>query len=292
MRVVVTGGTGLVGTPLCRALADAGHDVTLVTRHPQAGSSIGWDALARALGETDAVVHLAGAPIAEGRWTDARKAEIRASRVDTTRAIVGAMAAAASRPQVLVSASAIGFYGPRGDEPLDETASPGDGFLADACREWEAEAVAAEALGVRVVRVRIGVVLAPDGGAFAAMRTPFRLGLGGPLAGGRQWMSWIHRDDVVALLRTAMERPEWRGAVNATAPHPVTNAEFTRALGRALHRPAILPVPGVALELLLGEMATMLVTGQRVLPAVATAHGFHWRWPELDAALAECVARA
>lgn len=291
MRVMVTGGTGLVGVPLRQALVAAGHDVTLVTRRPSAGeTAVSWDDVPRVIAEMDGVVHLAGAPIADGRWTEARKAEIRASRVETTRAIVRAIAASGARPRVLVSASAIGFYGPRGDEPLDEEAPPGEGFLADVCRAWEDAAREAEPLGVRVARVRIGIVLAPGGGALAAMLPPFRFGLGGPLGGGRQWMSWVHRDDVVAMLLAALADPSWVGAVNATAPHPVTNAAFTTALGRALHRPAVLPVPAFALRLLLGDMATMLLTGQRVLPAAATARGFSFRFPTLDAALADCLA--
>jgi uncharacterized protein (TIGR01777 family) len=291
MRVLVTGGTGLVGTPLRRALASAGHEVTVVTRRPasHAARAVSWDALPDAIAGTDAVVHLAGAPVAAGRWTPARKAEIRDSRVETTRAVVRAIAATRSRPSVLVSASAIGFYGDRGDEPLDEDAPPGSGFLADVCRAWEDAAREAERLDVRVVRVRIGVVLARDGGALAAMLPPFRLGLGGPLGGGRQWMSWIHRDDVVALLMAALSGVTWHGAVNATAPHPVTNADFARALGRAVHRPAVLPVPAFALRLALGEMATVLLDGQRVVPAAARAHGFTFRFPYLDGALVDCL---
>lgn len=291
MRVLVTGGTGLVGIPLRRALADAGHEVRLVTRRPAAHDTraVSWEALPDAIAGTDAVVHLAGAPVAGGRWTPARKADIRDSRVETTRAVVRAIAATGSRPGVLVSASAIGFYGPRGDELLDEDAPPGTGFLADVCRAWEDAAREAERFDVRVVRVRVGLVLAQEGGALAAMLPPFRLGLGGPLGGGRQWMSWIHRDDVVALLVAALSGVTWRGAVNATAPHPVTNADFARALGRAVHRPAVLPAPAFALRLVLGEMAAMLLDGQRVVPAAATAHGFAFRFPYLDGALVDCL---
>ncbi len=239
--------------------------------------------------ETDAIVNLAGESIASGRWTAARKAAIRSSRVEATRALVDAAAAASPRPKVLVNASAIGYYGAHGDEPLDETAAPGADFLARVCVEWEAEARRAEALGLRVVLLRLGVVLAPDGGALSAMLLPFRAGLGGAIGGGRQWMSWVHRDDVVGLLREAVGNAEYAGPVNATSPNPVTNRDFTRALGRALHRPTVLPVPGIGLRLLLGEMATMLLTGQRVLPKAAERLGYAWQQPELPAALERCV---
>jgi len=291
MRVLVTGGTGLVGKPTCDALRAAGHAVTIVSREPGRVPSraVGWDALRAVMPETDVIVNLAGDPIAGGRWTDARKAMIRRSRIEGTRALVDAIAAVDPRPKVLVSASAVGYYGDRGDTPLDETAGPGAGFLARVCVEWEAEARRAETLGLRVVLVRLGIVLAPDGGALSAMLLPFRAGLGGPLGGGRQWMSWVHRDDVVGLLRDAVAKDAYAGPVNATSPHPVTNKDFTKALGHALHRPSILPVPGFGLRLLVGEMASMLLGGQRVLPGVAEHVGYTWRQPELPAALETCV---
>jgi len=291
MRVLVTGGTGFVGKPACDALRAAGHTVTVVSRDPGRvpARAVGWDALGSVMSETDVIVNLAGEPIAGGRWTAARKAAIRSSRIEATRALVDAAAAATPRPKVLVNASAIGYYGERGDEPLDETAAPGAGFLARVCIDWEAEARRAQALDLRVVLMRIGIVLAPDGGAVSAMLLPFRAGLGGPVGGGRQWMSWVHRDDVVGLLREAVANEEYAGPVNATAPNPVTNRDFTRALGRALHRPAVLPVPGIGLRLLMGEMATMLLSGQRVLPHVAERLGYAWRQPELPAALDGCV---
>lgn len=291
MRVLVTGGAGLVGAPLCAALQAAGHGVTVVSREPGRvpGRAVGWDGLGPAMVETDAVVNLAGESIAAGRWTAARRAAIRASRIEATRALVQAAAGSRERPAVLVSASAVGWYGPRGDEPLDEAAGPGTDFLARVCRDWEAEAQRAEGLGMRVVRLRLGVVLAPDGGALGRMLLPFRAGLGGRLGSGRQWMSWVHRDDVVGLVLAALADAGYAGPVNATAPTPVTNREFTAALARALHRPAVLPVPALALRLLLGEMATMLLTGQRVLPRVAEARGYRWRLPELSAALSACV---
>lgn len=294
MRVLVTGGTGLVGKTLCDALRGAGHAVTVVSREPGRvpGRSVGWDGIRDAVADTDAIVNLAGSSVASGRWTDPRKADIRASRIEATRALVRAVEAAATRPTVLINASAVGYYGARRDEPLDETARPGDDFLARVCRDWEAEAMRAEPLGLRVVRLRIGVVLAPNGGALASMLLPFRACLGGPIGGGGQWMSWIHRDDVVGLIREALGNDAYAGAVNATAPNPVTNRDFARALGRALDRPAVMPTPGFALRLALGEMATMLLNGQRVLPAVAERNGYAWRQPELAAALAACLAAA
>jgi uncharacterized protein len=291
MRVLVAGGTGLVGRPACVALRAAGHAVTIISREPGRvpARAIGWDGLRPAMPETDAILNLAGESIAGGRWTAARKAAIRNSRVEATRALVDAAAAASPRPKVLVNASGVGYYGAHGDEPLDETAAAGTDFLARVCVEWEAEARRAEALGMRVAVLRFGVVLAPDGGALSAMLLPFRAGLGGPIGGGRQWMSWVHRDDVVGLLREAVGNAEYAGPVNVTSPNPVTNRDFTRALGRALHRPAMLPVPGIGLRLLMGEMATMLLTGQRVLPKAAERLGYAWQQPELPAALERCV---
>jgi len=291
MRVLVTGGTGLVGKPACAALRAAGHAVTVVSREPGRvpARAVGWDALRTVMPETDAIVNLAGESIAGGRWTEARKAEIRRSRIEGTRALVDAVAAIEPRPRVLVSASAVGYYSDRGAEPLDETAPPGAGFLARVCVDWEAEARRAEALGLRVVLLRLGIVLAPDGGALSAMLLPFRAGLGGRLGSGRQWMSWVHRDDVVGLIRETVANEPYAGPVNATSPNPVTNRDFTRALARAVHRPAFLPVPGFGLRLLMGEMATMLLTGQRVLPKVAERLGYAWRQPELPAALQTCV---
>jgi hypothetical protein len=291
VRTLVTGGTGFIGATLCRALRGGGHTVTVVSRHAEdAGAdTVGWEAVGEAVGTSDAIVNLAGEPIAAGRWSAARKRRILESRVDATRTLVAAAAAAGRRPAVFVSASAVGYYGLHGDEPLDEEAGPGEGFLADVCRAWEREAEAAEALGMRVVRLRLGVVLAGDGGALARMVPAFRAFVGGPLGSGTQWMSWIHRDDVTGLIVDILAGEGYAGAVNATAPAPVTNEEFVRALGAALARPAWLRTPGLALRLALGEMADMLLGGQRVLPRVAERLGYRWRYPALAAALRASV---
>jgi uncharacterized protein (TIGR01777 family) len=239
--------------------------------------------------ETDAVVNLAGESIADGRWTAERKRAIVDSRIESTRAIVDAMAASTPRPTVLVSASAVGFYGPRRDEELDETAPSGEGFLAEVCRRWEEEAFRARDLDVRVAALRLGVVLAPGGGALGKMIIPFRAAVGGPLGNGKQWMSWIHRADVVGLVLAALTSSAYAGPVNATAPAPVRNRDFTVALAKTVHRPAFLRVPGIAMRLLLGEMADMLLTGQRVVPAVARAAGYEFRYPEIYGALAAAI---
>ena len=293
MRVLVTGGTGFIGAPLCRALRGAGHSVTIVTRDPAhaEGPAVGWDGVANAVAWSDAVVNLAGEPIAGHRWSTARKQRIRDSRVQATQDLVDAVAAASTRPQVLVSASAVGYYGPHGDEPLDETAGPGTDFLAQVCQAWEQEAERAEQRGMRVVRLRIGVVLAADGGALAQMLPLFRAFLGGRLGSGRQWMSWIHRDDVTGLIVDALVDTRYTGAVNATAPTPVTNRDFTRALGRVLARPTVLPAPAFALRLALGEMADMLLTGQRVRPAAAERLGYRFRYRDLEPALRASARR-
>lgn len=305
MRIVVTGGTGFIGRPLCERLVGLGHTVTVLTRDPSSArtrldprmSVVGWqgfrgptDELMTTLGEGDVVINLAGAQIAAGRWNAEVKNLLRKSREGTTSALVAALTKLQTRPVLLISASAIGYYGPRQDELLTEDEPSGSGFLASLCREWESAARAAERLGVRVVLPRIGVVLGKDGGALAKMLPAFRLGLGGPLGSGTQWMSWIHLDDLVELLLFLLNQAVG-GPVNATAPHPVTNREFTRALGRALGRPAWLWVPAPVLRLLLGEMAEeLLLTGQRVLPHRAEAMGFRFRYPTLPEALRAILA--
>ena len=291
MRVLVTGGTGFIGQAVCHALRGAAHTVTIVSRDPAhaSGTAVGWDAVGQAVAAADALVNLAGEPIAAGRWGPVRKEAILQSRVNATRALVDAAGAAAQRPAILVSASAVGYYGARDDELLDETAGPGTGFLAEVCQAWEREASRAEALGLRVVRLRIGMVLAGDGGALARMLPPFRAFVGGRLGNGRQWMSWIHRGDLTGLVVEALANEGYRGAVNATAPQPVRNREFVAALGRVLVRPAAFPVPGVVLRVAFGEMADMLLTGQRVLPRAAERLGYRWQYPEVLGALRASV---
>jgi len=291
VRVLVTGGTGFIGQAVCHALRGAAHTVTIVSRDPAhaSGTAVGWDAVGQAVAAADALVNLAGEPIAAGRWGPVRKEAILQSRVNATRALVDAAGAAAQRPAILVSASAVGYYGARDDELLDETAGPGTGFLAEVCQAWEREASRAEALGLRVVRLRIGMVLAGDGGALARMLPPFRAFVGGRLGNGRQWMSWIHRGDLTGLVVEALANEGYRGAVNATAPQPVRNREFVAALGRVLVRPAAFPVPGVVLRVAFGEMADMLLTGQRVLPRAAERLGYRWQYPEVLGALRASV---
>jgi len=282
MNIAITGASGFVGKNLSARLASQGH----TTRAISLRARLAPDAFANC----DAVVHLSGEPVAQ-RWTAAVKQRIRDSRVAGTRAVVASLAAlcrepADRRPSVLISASAIGYYGSRGDEILTETSAPSGDFLGETCAAWERESREAEKLGVRVVNPRIGVVLGRDGGALQKMLPAFRMGVGGRIASGKQWMSWIHVDDLVSLILFAISNTSLEGPVNAVASQPVTNAEFTEELAKALHRPAIFPVPEVALKLLFGEMSAMLVGGQRVVPQAALAAGFEFRYSELGSALA------
>ena len=299
MNITITGATGFVGNRLVHSLLGAGHSLYALGRKRSAGFPAGvrfseWRAAQSeppvdSLATADAIIHLAGEPVAQ-RWTDEAKQRIRASRVEGTRNLVNALSKLSRRPEVLVCASAIGYYGSRGDEMLTESSSPGDDFLARVVVDWEQAAQKAEALGIRVVLIRLGVVLGKDGGALPKMLAPFRLGLGGRLATGQQWMSWIHVDDVIGLIRLALENSSIHGPMNATAPQPVTNAQFTRELARALHRPGIFPVPGFALKLLLGEMAEVILGSQRVLPVLAQSAGFHFEYPELGPALSRLLS--
>lgn len=295
--VLVTGGTGFVGSRLVAALVAGGHRVTVLTRNPArvrglpAGVELvaSLDAIAGDA-RIDALVNLAGEPIAAGLWTSARRARIISSRVAVTEACVALIARLAVKPAVLVSGSAIGWYGLRGDEELDETAGGSACFSREVCLRWED---AAERAGIRTVRLRIGLVLGPKGGLLARMLPAFRLGLGGPFGAGRNWMSWIHRDDLVRLIAHCIADDALSGPVNATAPNPATGQDFAKALGRALHRPVFLKVPAAPLRLVLGDFAEeLLLGGQRVLPVRAEASGFAFRYPELDGALGEVLGRA
>jgi hypothetical protein len=305
MRVTVTGASGLIGSALVAELREQGAEVTVLSRDPSRAreelgvEAVGWDPLAEpapvtALAGRDAVVHLAGENIAQ-RWSEQAKRTISESRVVGTRNLIAGLRAAGDveadrRPRTLISGSAVGYYGPHGEEPLDEDSPPGSDFLAETCVAWEAEAQRASALGMRVVLVRTGVVLNRDGGALAKMLPPFQLGVGGPVAGGAQYMSWIHREDLVGMICAALDDERWSGPINATAPEPVSNREFSHALGHALHRPSLLPVPGFALGLLYGEMAEIVTTGARVVPAKALVLGYDFRHPELDEALRSALA--
>lgn len=299
MKILMTGVTGLIGRALSRKLKSEGHTIVGLSRAPEKSAKLTvdellkWDGLAQLPQEylqgVDAVVHLAGEPVAEGRWSEERKKRIRDSRVVSTRSLVEAMRLAATKPAVLVCGSAVGFYGDRADEELDERSPAGTDFLAQVCQEWEGEAHRARASGIRVVEVRTGVVLARDGGALKKMLPPFKMGVGGALGNGRQWFPWIHLDDIVGLFNFALNTPTLNEPINATAPEIVTNAEFTKRLGKALHRPAFLPVPAFALHLLFGEMAVVLLASQRALPKAALAAGYHFTYPNLPPALEDLV---
>lgn len=298
MNIVVTGGTGFIGGALCRSLIGGGHRVSILTRRPGHVSrrqdvrlnSVPWNAQdtgswEHVLEGADAVINLAGAPIADARWTDARKQLLSASRVLTTRVLVRAMAQRSSKPTTLISASGIGYYGASDDRRLDEGAARGQGFLADLCLAWEAEALRAAEFGTRVVLLRTGMVLEQDGGALPKMLLPFRFFAGGPIMPGSQWVSWIHRHDHIGLIQWALATPTISGPINAVAPEPVTMNLFCEILGRVLHRPSWLPVPRFALTMLLGELGTLLTTGQRVIPGKATSGDYTFQYPTLEQAL-------
>jgi uncharacterized protein (TIGR01777 family) len=299
VKVAVTGATGTIGRAVVAELRERGHSVVALTRDAErARSVLGSDveafawrdpksepAPAGAFREAEGVLHLLGEPVAQ-RWSDSAKQEIRDSRVLGTRNLVAGLRSGGPRLRVLVSQSATGWYGARGDEPLDESAPAADDFLAEVVRDWEAEAVRADdEAGVRVVRARTGVVLSPEGGALEQMLPFFKLGVGGPVAGGRQYVPWVHLDDVVGGLLFCLENEDAVGPVNLTAPAPATNRELSKALGRALHRPAFAPVPGLAVKALYGEMASIVTTGARAVPARLESLGYEFRHPELDEAL-------
>jgi uncharacterized protein (TIGR01777 family) len=299
MRILVTGSHGLIGSALVPALVAQGHEVVrLVHGSPSSGSGeIGWDPAAgrldaAALEGIEAVLHLAGENIARGRWTAERKARIHDSRVAGTRLLSETLAGLKSPPKVFASASASGYYGDRGDEELDETSPPGEGFLAEVCRAWEAATEPAAAAGVRVVPMRLGVVLAAHGGALAAMLPLFRFGLGGRLGSGRQYMSWITLDDAVGAIQHVLGCESLRGPVNLVASQPVTNHQFAKTLGRVLRRPTLLPTPAFVLRTVLGEMAdALLLSSARVLPQRLIQSGYTFRDPDLAAALARVLGR-
>jgi len=294
MNVTVTGASGLLGAKLVERLRARGDEVTTLSRRPSSRGAVAWQpeaeaAPASALSGRDAVVHLAGENVAQ-RWSGEAKRRIRSSRELGTCNLLAGIEAAEPRPRVLVSTSAVGYYGPHGDEQLDEDTPAGGDFLAEVCVAWEREADRAAALGLRVVKVRTGVVLDRGGGALAKMLPFFRLGIGGPVAGGAQYMPWIHVDDVVGIYIAALDGDGWEGPVNAAAPEPVTNKAFSRALGRALHRPALAPVPGIAVRALYGEMAEIVTNGQRVVPRRTQALGYAFAHPDLDEALRSALA--
>ena len=294
MRVIVTGGTGFIGSKLCENLVAKGHEVVLFTRdasrsrdqvHPKVrvvswAPGAAWESWVDGAG---AIVNLAGESIAQ-RWTAAAKLRIVSSRVDAAARLSAAIEKAAVKPSVLVNAAAVGYYGPHGDETLDEDSPPGTDFLATTCVAWEEAAKKIEAQGVRVVMIRAGVVLGKDGGALAKMLPPFKAFAGGPIGSGEQWMSWIHVGDLVALFVFAIENANARGPINGTAPSPVTMKEFAKALGHAIHRPSLFPAPAAAVRLLLGEMSTVVLEGQQVVPRKAEALGFKFRFTEVGAA--------
>ena len=298
MKLVLAGGTGQLGRVLARGLGRRGHEILLLSRRGGDGPAVfRWDGRslgpwAAVLDGADAVINLAGESIAARRWTARQKALIRSSRVGGTRSLVEAIRRAERRPRALINASATGYYGPRGDQPVDESDGPGDDFLARVCQEWEAEALAAEELGVRVALVRTGVVLGEGGGALEKMLPPFRFFAGGPFGSGRQGFPWVHLDDVVGIYRWALEREAVSGPLNATGPQPLTNREFCQVLGRVLGRPCWAPVPGPALKLLLGEMAEpLLLQGQMVLPVRTEQLGYEFKFRTAEAALRDVLSR-
>ena len=306
MNVAIVGGTGFIGRNIASVLAGGGNTVTILTRNPNAASAVvggnvrvrKWDPLngqtsGNPFQEQDAIINLAGASIAERRWTRSRKAVLRAGRIETTRMLVMALSRlfAPVRPKILINASGIGFYGLETATAVDEMQGPGTGFLADLCVEWEREALRATDYGIRTTCLRIGMVLGKDGGALQKMLLPFKLFLGGPVGNGTQPVSWIHVEDLGRLVTAILEQPSCKGPVNAASPHPVTMKEFCRQLGRALGRPSWLPVPAMALQIGLGELSTLLTHGQAVTPHVAQQLGFTFTYPDLESAFSAILGK-
>ena len=304
MHIIVTGGTGFIGRALCATLFRDGHRVTILTRHAREASqllgaivtAVEWNGREAGVWEeslegADAVINLAGEPIADARWTHARKRLLTDSRVLSTRLLVEAMSRCVSRPRTLISASGIGYYGASDDRVLDEEAARGQGFLADLCLAWEAEALRAAKSGARVVLLRTGMVLEEDGGALPKILLPFRIFAGGPIMPGTQWVSWIHRRDHIGIIHWAFTTPSVSGPLNVVAPGAVTMNQFCDVLGRVLRRPSWLPVPGLALQVALGELGTLMTTGQRVNPAKALSGGYIFHYPTLEPALRAILAR-
>jgi uncharacterized protein (TIGR01777 family) len=298
MKIVIAGGTGFIGLHLCRTLIEHQHDVTVLSRNairatntlPNSVAVVEWDTktaknLEQTLNGVDALINLCGEPIADARWTENRKQRLVSSRIDTTRTLVEALRRTVPKPSTFINASGIGFYGPQGTPSLTEESPRGMGFLSDLCLAWEEAAKGAEDFGVRVVLPRIGMVLGSTGGALAKMVLPFRLFLGGPISPGTQQISWIHQKDLSELIVWLLGKPEISGPVNAVAPKTVSMKEFCRSFGRALNRPSWFPIPEFVLKLALGEMASVLTTGQDVRPLIAQNNGFHFSYPKLDVAL-------
>ena len=296
MKILFAGGTGFIGGPLTESLLQKNHEVVILTRSAKSSNSLNlrfitWDPFQfdspweSELDGAEVVINLAGEPIADKRWTKAQKRKLLDSRLGSVTAINRALRKASRRPKVLLNASAVGYYGSRGDEILDENSKSGTGFLAELCQCWEEAVMEAESLNVRAIRLRIGLVLEKGGGALGKMLLPFQLGLGGPLGDGKQWMSWIHRGDLIRLILFLLDHSEAHGAINATALNPVRMGEFAKTLGKVLDRPAIFPAPAAVLKVLLGELSEMLLTGQCVLPQRAVQLGFSFQYPTLESAL-------
>ena len=298
MRILITGASGLIGTALQKSFEEKGYEMLLASRsEPKSERDIQWNADAGFADEDllrleglDAVIHLAGESISALRWTDEKKKAIRDSRVHGTRTMIEAFARLEKKPKVFISASAIGFYGDRGDEEMTETNSVGDTFLSEVSKEWESESRRAEDMGIRTVLLRNGIVLSKDGGALATMMTPFKLGVGGVVGSGKQWMSWVSLDDAVGIVNYALENENLRGAVNVVSPNPVTNEEFTKTLGEVLYRPTFLPLPEFVVNLVFGEMGdALLIDSTRVVPKRLLDSGFKFRYPEIKSALENAV---